>query len=84
MAKNEHPEYGIVHIAPSQGWACDTCGKEFTFTDEEIEKLERPRPNTKPEDWDYYMPCPVCITGEIQQPTLSLGEALQSMFDCEE
>jgi hypothetical protein len=84
MAKREHTDYSIVQIAPSHGWVCDTCGKELTLTDEEIEKLERPRLNTKPEDWDYYMPCPLCKTGEIQQPTFSLAEALQSIAACEE
>ena len=84
MAKSEHTKYDIVQIAPTGGWVCDTCGKELTLSDEEIEQLERPRPNTRPEDWDYYMPCPFCKTGEILQPTFTLSEALRSIAECEE
>jgi hypothetical protein len=84
MANNGDTQHSIVQITPTHGWVCDTCGKELTPTDEEIEQLERPRPNTKPEDWDYYMPCPFCKTGEIQQPTFSLADALQSIDACEE
>ena len=84
MVKSGHTEDSIVQIGPTSGWVCDTCGKELTLPEEEIEKLERPRPHTKPEDWDYYLPCPFCKTGEVQQPTLSLTEALQSIFGCEE
>ena len=84
MAKSEHTTDSIVTIAPTHGWVCDTCGKELDLPEEEIEKLERPRPHTKPEDWDYYMPCPFCKTGEILQPTFSLTDALQSIAECEE
>ena len=84
MAKSTHADYDTVRIAPNHGWVCDTCGKEFMLTDEEIEKLERPRPGTKPSDWDYYMPCPLCNKGEILQPTFTLSEALQSIEECKE
>jgi hypothetical protein len=84
MAKNTHTDDTIVQIAPTHGWVCDTCGNELTLTNEEIEELEQPRPGTRPEDWDYYMPCPLCKKGEILQPTFTLAEALQSIAECEE
>ena len=84
MANSEDTQHSIVQLAPTHGWVCDACGKELTLPEEEIEKMEQPRPHTKPEDWDYYIPCPFCKTGSILQPTFSLADALQSIDECEE
>jgi rubredoxin len=64
-------------------WICDTCGKIKEYTDTEIEKAEGPKPGTKPEDWDYHIPCPFCKKGSMIPPTMTLAEGLQDIFDCD-
>lgn len=85
MAKNKPDENNTFDIYPPAGLICDSCGKAIPLTDEEAAKLEPPKPNTKPEDWDYYIPFPLCKTGSVQQPTFScLADALASVFSYEE
>ncbi len=87
MAKNKSTNRNntVISFPPSsEGYRCDSCGKMMPWTDEEAAILERPKPGTKQEDWDYYIPCPLCKTGSVQQPVLSLAEALESILNCEE
>lgn len=64
-------------------WKCDSCNKIKAYTDEELETAELPKPSTKPEDWNYYIPCPFCKKGSMLPPTMSLAEGLQSILDCD-
>jgi hypothetical protein len=63
-------------------WKCDSCGKIKEYTDKELEKAECPRPGTKPEDWDWHVPCPFCKKGSLFPPIVSLEEGLESIFNC--
>lgn len=76
-------DYSFDDEYPPVEWQCDTCGKIKEYTDVEIEKTECPKPGTKPEDWDYHLPCPFCKKGSMLPPTMSLAEGLQSILDCD-
>ena len=83
MAKRKNNP--LTHYpASSEGYRCGSCGEIMPWTDDEAAELERPKPGTRPEDWDYYIPCPLCKTGSVQQPVFSLDEALESILNCEE
>lgn len=85
MAKNMSKNNSLTVYPPSsEGYRCDSCGKIMTWNDEKAAELERPKPGTKPDDWEYYIPCPLCKTGSVQQPEFSLAEALDSILNCEE
>ena len=72
-------DYGTVE------WKCDSCGKIKKYTPDESENAEVPRPNTNPEDLDYYVPCPFCKKGQMLPPTFnSFDEAFESLLDCDE
>lgn len=64
-------------------WQCDSCGKIKAYTDAELETAEQPKPGTKPEDWDYRIPCPFCKKGSMLPPAMSLAEGLRSILDCD-
>lgn len=71
--------YGTVE------WKCDTCGKIKEYTPDESENAEVPRPNTDPEDLDYYVPCTFCKKGQMLPPTFtSFAEAFESILECDE
>lgn len=58
----EEDNYGTVE------WKCDACSKIKEYTPDESENAEVPRPNTNPEDLDYYVPCPFCKKGQNVTP----------------
>ncbi len=81
--KNNNNDHSFADEFPPVEWKCDTCGKIKEYTDGEIEKTECPKPETKPENWDYHLPCPFCKKGSMLPPTMSFTEGLQSILDCD-
>ena len=50
-------------------WKCNCCGKEKTYTQEEIDRQKQPWPDPANHERDYYVSCPFCHTGEMEPPT---------------
>ena len=53
-------------------WKCDSCGKIKAYADSELEKEEQPKPGTKPEDWNYHVPCPFARKDQCFLPLCQL------------
>lgn len=47
---------------------CDSCGKTKVYTEEEIDKTQKPHPNPKEYAYDFFIPCPFCNKGFMEPP----------------
>ncbi|MBV8893893.1 MAG: hypothetical protein JO266_18310 [Acidobacteria bacterium] len=65
-------------------WKCDCCGKERTYTQEEIDKTKKPWPDPQNHDRDYHVTCQFCSRGEMEPPSfVSFGGFLEGLTDKE-